>query len=325
MSNSHEWPFDSAWQEMLNHATQKVMDADTQKSECHAEHLKRAKIFNDAKMKVEELEKNNRRSIAKSREYFIEKQICQDQLQTQKNRIQELQQELQAAKANYSTALRNLERISEEIHEKRGDLSLAAPSGPREPGVGADAELPDINLELQRCESDFRKEALEECESGTISSAQSDIGDDSEEYIIDENLEILKQKVKTLAVRPVESGDGRQEDPVVWENELNATVSQLDHLMMIKEWQNSLPRTSKTLKQNSEISSRDTSLPATPEKFSAIKKLQKIDPLPIGNSSMRELPLLETISKAAEGSCGLISQQSLQVPLKMQQRRRSLD
>lgn len=320
MSNSHEWPFDSAWQEMLNHATQKVMDADTQKSECHAEHLKRAKIFNDAKRKVEELEKNNRKSITKSREYFIEKQICQDQLQTQKNRIQELQQELQAAKANYSTALRNLERISEEIHEKRGDLSLAAPSGPREPGVGADAELPDITLELQKCESDFRNDAFGECESGTISSAQSDIGDDQEEYI-DENLEILKQKVKTLAVRPVESGDGRQEDPMVWENELNATVSQLDHLMMIKEWQNSLPRASKSSKE--EPISCDISLPATPVKFSAIKKLQKIDPLPTGNSSMRELPLLETISKAAEG-CGLTPHQ-LQVPVKQQQRRRSLD
>lgn len=25
MTNSHNWPFDNAWQEMLNHATQKVI------------------------------------------------------------------------------------------------------------------------------------------------------------------------------------------------------------------------------------------------------------------------------------------------------------
>ena len=52
MSNSQEWQFDNAWQEMLNHATQKVMDAETQKAECHTEHQKRTRIFNDAEKKV---------------------------------------------------------------------------------------------------------------------------------------------------------------------------------------------------------------------------------------------------------------------------------
>lgn len=52
MSNSHEWQFDNAWQEMLNHATQKVMDAEKQKAECHAEHQQRTMIFNAAEQKV---------------------------------------------------------------------------------------------------------------------------------------------------------------------------------------------------------------------------------------------------------------------------------
>lgn len=55
MSNSHEWQFDNAWQEMLNHATQKVMDAEKQKAECHAEHQQLTKVFNTAEQTVSKL------------------------------------------------------------------------------------------------------------------------------------------------------------------------------------------------------------------------------------------------------------------------------
>lgn len=52
MSNSHEWQFDNAWQEMLNHATQKVMDAEKQKADSHAEHQRRFITFTAAEKKV---------------------------------------------------------------------------------------------------------------------------------------------------------------------------------------------------------------------------------------------------------------------------------
>lgn len=52
MSNSHEWQFDNAWQEMLNHATAKVMDAENKKAESHAEHQRKAQAFNAAELKV---------------------------------------------------------------------------------------------------------------------------------------------------------------------------------------------------------------------------------------------------------------------------------
>lgn len=306
MSNSHEWQFDNAWQEMLNHATLKVMDAENKKAESHAEHQCKAKAFNAAELKVQQLEERLRRNITKSRPYFEEKQICQDQLHTQKNRIQELQAQLQAAKSNYSTALRNLEQISEEIHKKRGDLNMAAPPGPREPGVGAElSPIPDYNLELEKCEY----LSLGSIASLATSSAMSDKDIESE----DEDLEQLRQRVKTLAVRPVEGGDGQQEQDV-WENELNATVDKLDHLMMMKECAAMTTKVQKQTENAVESSLLRSSLPVTPQKNQAIKTLSKIEPLPSINVSMRELPLLARISNEISDNSGYL-----------QQRRRSLN
>lgn len=52
MTNSHNWPFDNAWQEMLNHATHKVGEAEKKKAECHAEHQRKARVFSEAEMEV---------------------------------------------------------------------------------------------------------------------------------------------------------------------------------------------------------------------------------------------------------------------------------
>ncbi|KAM7344503.1 SH3 domain-binding protein parcas [Cochliomyia hominivorax] len=408
MSNSHEWQFDNAWQEMLNHATQKVMDAEKQKADCHAEHQRRTRIFHAAEQKVQQLEERFRRSITKSRPYFEEKQICQDQLQTQKNRIEELQQQVQVAKSTYATALRNLERISDDIHRQRGDypqLLNTPPPGPREPGVGAELNsptsttmpsLPDYHMELDKCDypsiagSQMSLSGQSEKSSETAASSSINLNknaplavlatmDDSEiededdvvikqhcairganadvdyheereeDYnescelnrgIVDEkDLEALRQQVKFLAVRPIEGGDGQQEQNDVWEHELNATVDKLDHLMLLKECakQQQLQQQQPNKIKSSAIRpdslgaeacpknpiikvTQDTdignSLPATPEHVvKPLKKLQKLEPLPLVNVSMRELPLLARLShEILDTSSGY-----------NKQRRRSLD
>ncbi|XP_055684430.1 SH3 domain-binding protein 5 homolog [Lutzomyia longipalpis] len=301
MSNSHEWQFDNAWQEMLNHATIKVMDADNQKAESNAEHQRKAIIFNAAEQKVQQLEERLKRNIHKSRPYFEEKQICKDQLETQKGRIQELQSLVQVAKASYSNALRNLETISEEIHKQRGELSCAAPPGPREPGVGAELNvtemtksktsstaagivlnspvlaLPDYTSELERCAIQSTGTSV------ATSSAVSEKGDDSDVDDADLDLEELRQRVKVLAIRPVEGGDGQQEQDV-WESELNATVDKLDHLMMIREC-GGMPYMP------------SGSFPATPRKTSPspIKQLQKAPPPPTVNTSLKELSVAQLL------------------------------
>ncbi|XP_058830266.1 SH3 domain-binding protein 5 homolog [Topomyia yanbarensis] len=319
LSNSQEWQFDNAWQEMLNHATIKVTDAEKQKTESGTEHQKKAKIFQEAELKVQQLEERNRRSIQKSRPYFDEKQLCQEQLEAQKGRIQQLEDQICAAKTAYGTALRNLEQISEEIHKQRGDLSMAAPSGPREPGVGAElsnlppstlsiklssscasssnyinysSNMPDISTELDKCE-------IHSVESTSLatSSAVSE-KDPSDDYMNDAdlNLELLRQKVKTLAVRPVEGGDGQQQEQDVWEHELNATVDKLDHLMMLRECSIRGPS---IVSPNENSQSNYISLPTTPKhqqmspvlaEKQKIKMFKKLDPLPLANVSMYALP-----------------------------------
>lgn len=144
LSKQHEWQFDNAWQEMLNHATIKVMEAETQKTESGLEHQKRALLFNQAEQKLQALESKLRRNINKSRPYFEEKELCQSQLATQKERVEFLQKKVASVKHSYAMSLKELERISEEIHLKRGDLGR----GVREPGVGAENDaITEMDLE----------------------------------------------------------------------------------------------------------------------------------------------------------------------------------
>lgn len=245
-------------------------------------------------------------------------------MQTQKERIQTLQNQIQLAKSTYSNSLRNLEKISEEIHKKRGDLNNVAPSGPREPGVGAELclPLPDFNLELDKCEiRSIGQQSL------TTSTAVSEKGDDDGADVDDQdlNLELLRQKVKTIAIRPVEGGDGQQEHNI-WENELNATVNKLDHLMMLKETSNISPASSQSHTQLQQIS-----LPTSP-----IKKLMKSDPLPLLNVSMNVLPtssslLTSIISDAnqtpktkVESMAAVTSQNNYKKPFTEKRRKLSL-
>ena len=52
LSQKAEWEFDSAWQEMLNHATMRVMEAEKQKTASQLEHAKRAAAFTNAEHEV---------------------------------------------------------------------------------------------------------------------------------------------------------------------------------------------------------------------------------------------------------------------------------
>jgi SH3-domain binding protein 5 len=101
------------------------------------------------------LEERLKKHIIKARPYFEEKELCDEQLGTQKARIDSLQAAIVEAKKRYSGSLRALEAISEEIHEKRQktvqDLPIEWPVGPREPGVGAENDSVDTySLEFER-------------------------------------------------------------------------------------------------------------------------------------------------------------------------------
>ena len=61
-------------------------------------------------------------------------------LESQKKRVQHLQEKVSVAKLQYSKSLRNLEEISESIHARRKLRHLWSVSD-RQPGVGAELEF----------------------------------------------------------------------------------------------------------------------------------------------------------------------------------------
>ncbi|KAJ8273165.1 hypothetical protein GJAV_G00098280 [Gymnothorax javanicus] len=128
--------FDSAWQEMLNHATQRVMEAEQTKARSELAHEETATKYSAALSHMKQLEKKLKRTINKSKPYFELKAKYYLQLEQLKKQVDEGQAKLTFAKAGYRTALQNLEQISDEIHERRRSSAM----GPRGRGVGCDGD-----------------------------------------------------------------------------------------------------------------------------------------------------------------------------------------
>jgi len=149
LSQKHEWKFDSAWQEMLNQATIRVMEAENQRTASEKEHQRSAAVFAAAKEKFQNLEKNLKSAIQKSRPYFEQKEEFQMKLMAQKQKVELLQRTVAQAKLNYADTLKTLEAISEQIHEKRAALR------PREPGVGAEKSCSpqSLRFNLDHCDA----------------------------------------------------------------------------------------------------------------------------------------------------------------------------
>ncbi|NP_001125840.1 SH3 domain-binding protein 5-like [Pongo abelii] len=131
---------DPTWQEMLNHATCKVNEAEEERLRGEREHQRVTRLCQQAEARVQALQKTLRRAIGKSRPYFELKAQFSQILEEHKAKVTELEQQVAQAKTRYSVALRNLEQISEQIHaRRRGDLP-PHPLGPRRSSpVGAEA------------------------------------------------------------------------------------------------------------------------------------------------------------------------------------------
>lgn len=176
------------------------------------------------------------RQIIKSRSYFDEKQLCQEQLNTQKRRIETLKTDICKVKTAYSASLKNLEQISNEIHMKRKEV----PSNendmlnrPREPGVGAELTtdtdiLPDFNMELDKCEV----RSL-----GSFSETASSLMSEQDEQEFVEDLNQNGNNDREFTKRPIDGGEGRSSD-TVWESELDSTAEKLGHMLLVQNCSN---------------------------------------------------------------------------------------
>nr|XP_028575840.1 SH3 domain-binding protein 5-like isoform X1 [Podarcis muralis] len=126
---------DPTWQEMLNHATCKVNEAEEERLRSEREHQRVTQLCQQAEAKVQSLQKSLKRVIVKSKPYFELKAQFNQILEEHKARVTSLEQQVGQAKMRYSVALRNLEQISEQIHARR----LQRLVGRRASPVGAEA------------------------------------------------------------------------------------------------------------------------------------------------------------------------------------------
>ncbi|XP_057244565.1 SH3 domain-binding protein 5-like, partial [Malurus melanocephalus] len=110
---------DPTWQEMLNHATRKVNEAEQERLWSEREHQRVTRQCQEAEAEVQRLQKALKRDIARSRPYFELKAQFNQRLEEHKSRVTSLEAAVSQAKLRYSVALRNLEQISEEIHARR--------------------------------------------------------------------------------------------------------------------------------------------------------------------------------------------------------------
>ncbi|XP_012686832.1 SH3 domain-binding protein 5 [Clupea harengus] len=163
--------FDSAWQEMLNHATQRVMEAEQTRTRSELAHRETAAKYNATISHMKQLEKKLKRTINKSRPYFELKAKYYLQLEQLKKQVDERQAKLTQAKSEYRTALRNLETISDEIHARRRLSAI----GLRGRGVGAEGDGSGDDIANFKMESDgisMMSETFEEEGSNGVSSEE---------------------------------------------------------------------------------------------------------------------------------------------------------
>ncbi|XP_033113623.1 SH3 domain-binding protein 5 homolog [Anneissia japonica] len=139
--------FDANWQEMLNHATMKVGEAELEKNISERQHERTAAEFDQEELVVKRLQKSLKSVINKSRPYFEAKSNFNQQMEEKKQKVRTLEIKVARSKEIYSQALHNLEEISSEIHEKRKTQSVKL--GKRVAGVGAEA-VPEVHIEKCR-------------------------------------------------------------------------------------------------------------------------------------------------------------------------------
>ncbi|GAB6019357.1 hypothetical protein CHUAL_000946 [Chamberlinius hualienensis] len=156
--------FDPAWQEMLNHATIRVNEAERERNSSEQEHKKTSKIYNESEQMVKTLKKELRSSITKASlsarrsllqlndlahqhqllllPYFEMKAQFNKKMEEKKRQVEELEENVLKSKLRYAEALHSLEEISDEIHKKRKANEERRALGARGSGVGAENPEP---------------------------------------------------------------------------------------------------------------------------------------------------------------------------------------
>ncbi|MCI4386060.1 hypothetical protein PGIGA_G00057720 [Pangasianodon gigas] len=136
---------DQTWQEMLNHATAKVNEAEDERLRSEREHMRVTQLCQAAEARVQTLQKSLKRTIIKSKPYFELKVQFNSILEEHKLKVTQLEERVSEVKKHYSYTLQRLEKISEEIHAQRGpdhsENGSTKSFKTRSPPIGAEAVI----------------------------------------------------------------------------------------------------------------------------------------------------------------------------------------
>ncbi|KAL4222498.1 SH3 domain-binding protein 5 [Mactra antiquata] len=251
----------SAWQEMLNHAIQKVTIAEKEKAKSQQDHKRRSDKFAELESRKQTLEKKFAKSIKKARPYFELKSELDTKLMQQKQNVLDLQAAIKCNKVVYNDSLRKLESISEEIHQHRKEKLWS--KIPRMPCVGADNEsiISDLSeldiVSALNTEEEFASDTVSDIEVGinelTLHGDTSDIKDTNNETDIDN-----KENV-TFSLSQVEELDNDQEvetndtERVVCDKQLDENSTGASKITENESTDNTNTETAKLLNQKNNV------------------------------------------------------------------------
>jgi hypothetical protein len=139
--------FDAAWQEMLNHATAKFVDAEKEKTACDLEHQTKAAEYVAIQQRLAFMLKDIPRTINKAKPFYDMKDKLETRLHAERQNAEDLQLALICSKQKYRLALASLEAISDAVHMQRELRRRRLQLPLRTPGVGAELDS-DLCSEL---------------------------------------------------------------------------------------------------------------------------------------------------------------------------------
>lgn len=108
-----------AWQEHLSSTITKINLSKKEADKAEEFHRKKANEYSTAEQRLNYLKKEFRRSISKAQPYYEEKMRWTQQMERQRNRVNDLEHAIVECKSIYKDAMKNLSKINEEIHTRR--------------------------------------------------------------------------------------------------------------------------------------------------------------------------------------------------------------
>jgi len=202
--NMRNCPEDLAWHQMLNHATNRVNEAEIERELISEEVSLCTKKAITTQVSVQKLYKELKSSIHASREYFELKQGMSERIDRLQRKAKNYENQLADAKIAYKTALKSLEHISERIHEARQAVQQRKVpiGGEKVPVIVEEKGVPDGQDSVTRA-TEGRKAVFERRGSAALEEFPTDLEESQSvlEIALAKHLEARNRKITSNSQR----------------------------------------------------------------------------------------------------------------------------